>query len=137
MSAQPPYPRRTARRNRYSLAWSRPNRAALIVLCAVGGAVVCMQSMAAPVKFEKSPPVFPHRRRLAFEGIDPNTASIASLRRLGGIGPRKASAIVEYRRSVGGRAFSRPRDLQKVHGIGPATVKRAEPYLVFPDNPGL
>ena len=52
--------------------------------------------------------------------VDINVASASQLESLPGIGPAKAAAIVSYRDSVG--AFSRCEDLDKVDGIGPATV---------------
>ncbi len=55
----------------------------------------------------------------ALAAVDVNTASASELETLPGIGPSKATAILEYRAAHG--AFSRPSDLQKVSGIGPAT----------------
>jgi len=55
--------------------------------------------------------------------VNINTADAATLDRLlDGVGPTKAQAIVDYRKSNG--AFRSPADLAKVKGIGPATVKR-------------
>lgn len=52
--------------------------------------------------------------------ININTASAGQLEDLPGIGPAKAAAIVSYRDQAG--QFSRCEDLDKVEGIGPATV---------------
>ena len=76
----------------------------------------------------------------AEEKIDPNTATVASLRRLGGIGPVKAHAIVQYRQPPGNcpvhgaslrLQFHRPDDLANVPNIGPKTVERMKPHLEF------
>ena len=65
--------------------------------------------------------------------INPNTAPAASLMRLPNIGPKRAQAIVEYRRAVGGSksAFEKAEDLEKIKGIGPATVAGARQWLCF------
>lgn len=53
--------------------------------------------------------------------VDVNTATVAELERLPGVGPTLAERIVEYR-SVHGR-FRTPEELQHVHGIGPKTYE--------------
>ncbi len=65
--------------------------------------------------------------------INPNTAPAASLMRLPNIGPKRAEAIVEYRRSAGGAesAFEKAEDLAKIKGIGPATVAGVRQWLYF------
>ena len=65
--------------------------------------------------------------------INPNTASVGSLVRLSGIGPKRAEAIVEYRRSLssGVAAFEKADDLQKISGIGSKTVENIQPFLKF------
>lgn len=65
--------------------------------------------------------------------INPNTATAASLIRLGGIGPKRAEAIIEYRRGLkdGNIAFEKAEDLQKISGIGPKTVKNMRGQLKF------
>ncbi len=58
--------------------------------------------------------------------LDPNVASEVELRRLPGIGPARARAIVEERRRG---PFRDARGIQRVAGIGPATYERLAPYL--------
>jgi len=65
--------------------------------------------------------------------INPNTAPLASLQRLPNIGPKRAAAIVEYRRNVVSRtvAFGTCADLQNIKGIGPKTAESIGPLLRF------
>ena len=70
------------------------------------------------------------------EKINPNTASWASLARLPEIGEKTAKAIVAYRENYqrthdGAPAFTNPADLMRIKGIGPATVKQFQEYLIF------
>lgn len=60
------------------------------------------------------------------ERLDPNAAPEEQLRRLPGIGPARARAIVEGRRQ--GR-YRFPEDLLRVPGIGEATLARIAPHL--------
>jgi len=68
--------------------------------------------------------------------INPNVAPAASLVRLPGIGIGRAGAIVAYRENFSEKhgnspAFQNCDDLQKVHGIGPKTVKNISEWLEF------
>ena len=68
--------------------------------------------------------------------INPNNASEASLMRLPGVGLSRANAIVEYRRQFrhnnqDALAFQDCNDLDKVKGIGPATVSDLCQWLKF------
>jgi len=54
--------------------------------------------------------------------VDINTATIAQLSALNGIGPKKAKAIFAYRNTHG--SFKKIKDLAQVKGIGPKAVKR-------------
>jgi len=63
-------------------------------------------------------------------------ASVASMVRLAGIGPARATAIAAYRDSFGekdgqGGAFRDCSDLQKVYGIGPKTAESMSEWLRF------
>ena len=57
----------------------------------------------------------------AHAGVNVNTASVADLESLPGIGPSKAAAIVAYRTEHG--AFTSVESLQAVPGIGAKTVE--------------
>jgi competence protein ComEA len=56
-----------------------------------------------------------------------NDATADDLRRLPGIGPKKADAILQLRRKMG--RFSQVEDLLKVKGIGRGTLKRIRPLV--------
>lgn len=60
------------------------------------------------------------------ERIDVNTAGPDELRRLPGVGPELAEAIVRER---GARPFTTPSELERVAGIGPVTRRRLEPHV--------
>lgn len=57
-----------------------------------------------------------------------NTANVDDLRRLPGIGEKRANAVVALRARLGGR-FHAVEDLLKVKGIGRATLKRLRPLV--------
>jgi DNA uptake protein ComE-like DNA-binding protein len=78
-------------------------------------------SLVEPAPSRSGPPEHP---------LDPNTTPADSLQLLPGIGPALAERIVAARQA--GLHFARARDLQEVRGIGPRTIARLEPYLVFP-----
>ena len=59
--------------------------------------------------------------------VDINTAGAALLETLPGIGPAKASAIIDYRDRNG--PFAAVADIQNVSGIGPATFANIEPLI--------
>jgi competence protein ComEA len=57
-----------------------------------------------------------------------NTANVDDLRRLPGIGEKRANAILALRSRLGGR-FRAIEDLLKVKGIGRATLRRLRPLV--------
>jgi competence ComEA-like helix-hairpin-helix protein len=122
-----------SRADRYDLAWRRGDLPPLIALCLLAGAACVCAALGRRVWFASGPTIDSARIALAAEKIDPNTATVASLRRLGGIGPVKARAIVQYREQEG-RQFLRPEDLANVPGIGPKIVRRISPHLAFPQR---
>lgn len=64
--------------------------------------------------------------------LDLNSASVRELSLLPGIGPVLAHRIVQNRQRLG--RFASVQSLQRVHGIGPTTVTRAEMFCVVNEN---
>jgi competence protein ComEA len=58
----------------------------------------------------------------AWAAVDINTATQSQLETLDGVGPKKAQAIIEYRKKNG--AFKSVSDLDKVPGFGAKTVDK-------------
>jgi competence protein ComEA len=58
--------------------------------------------------------------------VNVNTATVAELELLPGVGPAKARAILEARRERGG--FKSVEELEDVKGIGPAALERLRPF---------
>ena len=63
----------------------------------------------------------------ALAALDLNTATEAELDALPGVGPSRAQAIIEYRRTHGD--FASVDDLGKVKGIGDKTLAELKPLL--------
>jgi competence protein ComEA len=80
-----------------------------------------------------------HRQQgaaIALEGkVNPNTAPLASLTRLPGIGPARAEAIIALREKAiatgGGYPYGAIDDLRKVRGIGPKTAGNISDSVSF------
>ena len=68
------------------------------------------------------------------EKVDPNRAPVVLLRRLPGVGPARARAIVEERASGG--PFQSLADLARVPGIGQRTLEALGPHLTFGSRSG-
>lgn len=62
----------------------------------------------------------------AIAATDLNTATVADLQKVNGIGPKKAEAIVEYRKKT---PFKSVDELDKVPGFGKATVEKVKGEL--------
>jgi competence protein ComEA len=61
--------------------------------------------------------------------VDLNTARIEDLRRLPGVGAKRAEAILALRAHLPGGRFRQIEDLLKVKGIGRAMIKRLHPLI--------
>jgi competence ComEA-like helix-hairpin-helix protein len=68
-----------------------------------------------------------HRALAMGERLALNSASAVALDTVPGIGPVRAAAIVHSRNESG--PFEVVDDLDRVHGIGPATIKKIEPFV--------
>lgn len=60
----------------------------------------------------------------AYAAVDLNTATATELQNVKGIGPKKAEAIIEYRKKNG--QFKSVSDLDKVPGFGKSTVDKVK-----------
>jgi competence protein ComEA len=63
--------------------------------------------------------------------VDLNTARLDDLRRLPGIGAKRAEAILTLRARLPGGRFRQIEDLLKVKGVGRAMIKRLHPLVRF------
>ena len=61
--------------------------------------------------------------------VNVNTGTVAQFDALPGVSPTVAKNIVDYRTKYG--PFKKLEDLDKVSGIGPATLEKLRPYLAF------
>ena len=61
--------------------------------------------------------------------VDINHASEHELTRLKGVGPAIAKRIIQFRNNMG--PFRTPEDLLQVRGIGPKTLEKMRPQLMF------
>ena len=61
--------------------------------------------------------------------VDVNRASAAALEVLPGVGPRRAEDVVLAR--LRGGPFRDLQDLGRVHGFGPALLRRLRPHVRF------
>lgn len=105
------------------------------LLLAVGGTWALLATTSpGRLRADDGLPVDWQRVARATERIDPNLASVASLRRLPNIGPLRAQKIVQYRQDHPPRPFQTAGDLMKIHGIGLGTARMVAPHLALPDD---
>jgi len=126
-------------RSNSKVFWSRADCKALLVLLIIWCVILVYRFTIRDVELSARLGRNYTRVKLVNEKIDPNTASVTSLRRLPMIGPAKAKQIVSYRQKHQREkqpVFGCPEDLQKVQGIGPEIVKRISRYLRFPPQQG-
>ena len=122
---------------RTDLRLRRHSQAAALVLCAVAGAALSWRASDRRAWAGHAGPVDRAKVAAVRERIDPNSAPAGSLRRLPGIGPKLAEAIVETRNRAAAEGrptpFRTAADLDdRVPGIGPVTAARILPYLDLP-----
>src|SRR5262245_6638054 len=117
--------------------WTHGQRKGLLIVIAAliaGGAVL----YALNPLYIPDPPAGATNSDLA-DRIDPNTADADTLAVLPTLGRKRAAEIVAFRtreqiKHPGTVVFKVPKDLEQVHGIGPATVATMAPYLIFPST---
>jgi competence protein ComEA len=81
------------------------------------------------VRSNSEPSVAPREAsKKTAEPIDINTASLAELEKLPGIGPKMAQRIVDERDK---KPFTSVEDLRRVSGIGPKTLEKLRPFVAI------
>jgi len=101
-------------------------------LLLVAGAAIVLCIYLAPALAQKTPPAQP---------INLNTATIAQLETLPGIGPNTAKSIIDFRNRSG--PFQRIEDLLAIKGISKSKLEKLRPYVTVgpaapnrhPDSP--
>ena len=98
------------------------------LVASVVGLLMLMGMLVSLCKANCQPPL-----QVPPQRINPNTASMASLVRLPGIGKARAFDIIHYRQTQGQdeSVFQSAHDLEAIRGIGPKTAAKLEPWLVF------
>ncbi|MCE5325542.1 MAG: helix-hairpin-helix domain-containing protein [Planctomycetaceae bacterium] len=118
-------------RRRFDLLWTARETSTILILCVLAAAALTVSAALSQFQWIQSLPAPDEQAQSRIrEKIDPNTASAASLRRLHGIGPAYAQAIVDYR--CGGKTFRTRADLEQVRGLGPTRVAQIAEELIFP-----
>jgi competence protein ComEA len=86
---------------------------------------------ASPDPKAPEPPEPPRSAGLTEDGkVILNQADMSDLRKLGGVGPKRAQLILDLRAKLGGR-FKKLSDLLRVKGIGPKTLAKWKDKLVL------
>jgi hypothetical protein len=120
-----------------SLPWTLSQRRAIVaVLCIVLLYLAFLIVRDRQYVPDPLPAALPFADQLA-DRIDPNTADVATLAALPGLGEKRAATIIAFREKVqqrepGTTVFRQPNDLLKVRGFGAAMLENLRPYLHFP-----
>ena len=94
------------------------------VLLLIASATIVLFIYLAPALAQKTPPSQP---------INLNTATIAQLETLPGIGPNTAKSIIDFRNRSG--PFQRVEDLLAIKGISKSKLEKLRPYVTVGPAP--
>jgi competence ComEA-like helix-hairpin-helix protein len=115
---------------RFAAAGGRvpPAPASVLPAASALAAVAMAAPSAAPVAdAAAAPPVQHSARATPDDPVYLNEATVEDLRRLPGIGPKRALAVLALRQRLG--RFRQIEDLLRVRGIGRATLRRLRPLV--------
>jgi DNA uptake protein ComE-like DNA-binding protein len=122
---------------RFDFSWAQPDQVSLLILLLMGSTLLAIAAARGWVDTSELARFDSSRVEAASQKVDPNTASLASFRRLPDVGPLTSAAFIEYRQAASRQPQSRPlfltpADLDSVPYLGPLTIEQFAPYLVFP-----
>lgn len=127
----------TAPASKLHLGWTRQDCLAMTGLLSLWGLSLGLLTWQRPWAAAGDPPVEPDNVQAVRQRIDPNTATVASLRRLPEIGPARAQAIIDYRQRMARVCASQPvfvtaQDIKQVPGIKDQRLAAIAQYLALP-----
>ena len=119
------------------LVWSPAQRGVLIAFVLIVATFLLLLLARDRMYVSNPPPAHGERFDELADRIDPNTATWQELAVLPQIGEMRAKEIVAFRETAVARRpntmpFTRPQDLMRVKGIGPAMIETLRPHLIFP-----
>jgi competence ComEA-like helix-hairpin-helix protein len=121
------------------MIWTQQQRAGLALIGLAIGFLLAWRWWQDPAYVPDPQPPAGDRSAELPGGLDPNTADVATLSAIPGVGKVLAQQIVDYRsrKSLADPSqvvFRNIDDLRGVRGIGEATAERLKAYLTFPED---
>jgi competence protein ComEA len=117
--------------------WTPRQRLALSVLILLILTYLFILHLWHPSRISTPQPQQAPRASELLDQLDPNHASASDLAALPNIGPAMARRILEDREQFQKQnpsqlPYRQLKDLERIKGIGPATLENLKPYLTFP-----
>jgi competence protein ComEA len=119
--------------------WTPKQRLALSLLIAGILLYLLIRYQISPAQISNPQPSNPLHSDELLDKLDPNTASASDLAALPNLGPAMARRILEDREQFQKQhpnqiPYRELKDLERIKGIGPATLENLRPYLRFPTS---
>ena len=117
--------------------WTTPQRAVILAIVLGVFVYLCTRFAFQYTYISNPQPLDGSRAAELADRLDPNIATQAQLAAIPGVGEKLAATVLEFREryvreNSGKLAFSEPRDLLRVRGIGAARMDSMKEYLMFP-----
>jgi len=119
--------------------WTSRQRLALSLLILLILSYLFIRHQFTPTRINNPQPIDSSRAHELQDKLDPNHASASDLSALPNLGPAMARRIIKDREQFQKNhpnepAYKKLEDLQRIKGIGPATLENLKPYLKFPST---